>query len=60
MKYILQNYSFQIIVIIFYVIFIVTVAIVLWETFTSQSIVDKIWDFMEKRKNRRLDDGNSE
>ena len=43
-----NNYVLVIIVLVYSMTFI-TIPIVLWETFTGQSIVDKIWNLFQRR-----------
>ena len=45
LKALYHAYGFYILVTGFYLVEITTCAIVLWETVTGKSIIDKIWDF---------------
>lgn len=48
MEDILKNHYTDIIIVMFYLVEIITVSIVLWETISNKSIVDVIWDIIFK------------
>ena len=43
-----QMYGIQIIIALFCIVGLVTMVLVLWETFTGKSIVDVLWDIFVK------------
>ena len=50
-EFIKDNYV-NIIIVLMYVVELITVTIVLWETFTNKSIVDVIWDKIFKEDDK--------
>ena len=56
LKAIYHAYGFYILVGGFYLVEITTCAIVLWETFTGKSIIDKIWDIARGKSKERDND----
>ena len=55
----IKTYYTEILIIVFAFICVVNCTLVLWEVFTSESIVDKIWRVYESRKCRETEESIS-